>query len=233
MRILRTLAAFGAAVALTVTSAAVAVAVDERSGRVVAADTGDPVAGATVTLYELDTSGGTAAPGAVAGSGITGADGRFSFENTSDPAVEEFFLHVDGGSGYQGGWLSGIGLVASPDDAGTIGRSGDLGDIEVVAIASSDVSGWTVDADSGRALPFVLVIAYEEDYSTRIGFAMSGRDGNFRIDGVDEEFALRFVGLLSWHESGWLGCGGDVVPTPGESCTTSPGDKGDVRLDRL
>lgn len=230
MRISRILAALVATAALTIATAGVAQAVDERSGRVVAADTGDPVAGITVTMYELDTSGTIAAPGAVAGSGVTGADGRFAFEITSAPTVEEFFLHVDGGSAYQGGWLSGVGLVASSADAGTIGRAGDLGDIAVVP---ATVSGRTVDAGTGRAVPFVLVIAYEEDYSTRVGWAVTGVDGRFSIAGVDEEFALRFVGLVTWHESGWLGCGGDVVPTPGESCTTSPGDKGDIALDRL
>ncbi|HEX6197257.1 MAG TPA: hypothetical protein VFZ37_15190 [Jiangellaceae bacterium] len=231
MRISRILAALVATVALTAASTGTAVAADERSGRVLAADTGDPVAGLEVTVYELDTSSGTAEPGAVAGSGLTGGDGRFSFEITADPTVEEFFLFVDGGTDYQGGWYNGTGvLAATPADAGTIGRSGDIGDITVIPIS---VSGRTVDADTGRAVPFVLVIAYEEDYSTVVGWAVSDRAGNFRITGVDEEFALRFAGVLTRHESGWLGCGGDVVPTIGESCTTSPGDKGDIRLDRL
>lgn len=231
MRIFRILAALGAATALTIATAGVAQAVDERSGRVVATGTGDPVAGLEVTVYELDTSGGTAEPGAVAGSGLTGADGRFAFDIVAAPSVEEFFLHVDGGTDYRGGWFNGTGVLAETTaGAGTIGRSGDIGDISVVPLG---VSGRTVDAETGRAVPFVLVIAYEEDYSTRVGWDVSDRDGNFSISGVDEEFALRFVGLLTLHESGWLGCAGDVVPTAAESCTTSRGDKGDISLDRL
>lgn len=231
MRISRILAVFGAAAALTIASAGVAQAVDERSGRVLAADTGDPATGVEVTVYELDTSGGTAEPGAVAGSGLTAADGRFSFEVSADPDVEEFFLFVDGGSNYRGGWYNGTGILAETTaDAGTIGRSGDIGDITVVPVS---VSGRTVDARTGRAVPFVLAIAYEEDYSTVVGWTVSDRNGHFRIGGVDEEFALRFVGVLTRHETGWLACGGDVVPMVGESCTTSPGDKGDIRLDRL
>ena len=219
-----------AATALTVSAVSAAQAADVRSGRVIEAGSGGPVSGLEVTVYELDTSGGTSEPGAVAGSGTTGADGRFAFEIVADPGVEEFFLHVDGGTGYQGGWYgSGGTLVATTAEAGTIGRSGDIGDITVVA---TNVSGRTVDAATGRAVPFVLVIAYQEDYSTRIGAALTNFRGEFTISGVDEEFALRFIGLLTRHESGWLACAGDVVPTPGESCTTSPGDKGDIPLDR-
>jgi len=231
LKLSRALTTITAAAALTISTIGAAQAVEERSGRVIEAGSGDPVPGLEVTVYELDTSGGTAEPGAVAGSGVTGDDGRFAFEIVADPGVEEFFLHVDGGSAYQGGWFNGTGvLAASTADAGTIGRSGDIGDI---AVFQTSVSGRTVDAPTGRALPFVLVIAYQEDYSTRIDWTLSDRNGNFSISGVDEEFALRFIGLLTLHESGWLACAGDVVPTPGESCTTSPGDKGDIPLDRL
>lgn len=37
--------------------------------------------------------------------------------------------------------------------------------------------GRTVDAVRGRPVPFVLVVAYEEDYTTVIGVAISNRRG--------------------------------------------------------
>ena len=103
------------------------------------------------------------------------------------------------------------------------------------AQATTSVSGRTVDADSGRPLPLVVVLAYEEDYSTLLGVGVSRLGGRFVVRGIpadQDEVALRFVGALTRHETGWYGFGGEVVPTVGESGTVGPGDVGDVRLDR-
>ncbi len=94
------------------------------------------------------------------------------------------------------------------------------------------VTGTVVDSTSGKPVRFVLVLAYQEDYSTLIGVTLTSRDGSFGLEVPDEEFALRFVSLPRRYESGWLACDKTVVPTTDESCTTGPGDLGTVLLDR-
>lgn len=230
MRCVRLLLALVAGVTV-IFGGSVAQAADPLTGRVVDSSSGAPVAGVTVTVYELDTSGGVAAPGDAAGSATTGADGRFAVDVTGAPGVEEFFIHV-GGDGHQDGWLNGYGYLADdPGAAATFGASGDLGDIQIF---SSTVQGQTVSAADGGPVPLVIVLVYAEDYATILGWDVTDLQGRFVINGIDrEEISIRFIATFSGRESGWLACDGSVVATEAQSCTTSPGDQGDVPLDRL
>lgn len=94
-------------------------------------------------------------------------------------------------------------------------------------------SGRTVDAATGHGVPFVLVIAYEEDHATPVAMTLTDLRGHYTLRGrFDEEIALRYVGRIPGYESGWQACDKQVVPSTGLSCTTSPRPQGQVMLDR-
>ncbi len=116
--------------------------------------------------------------------------------------------------------------------AGAVSAPAGAAPLPLVDEVGGTVSGQLVDSTSGRPARFVLVIAYQEDYSTVIGATLTSRDGSFALEVPDEELALRFVPIFRRYERGWLACDKTVVPTTGESCTTGPGDLGPIQLDR-
>lgn len=128
--------------------------------------------------------------------------------------------------------LATMTLVGALTSAGPAQAAGPAAGVVAAAPADSTAYGRTVDAATGRGVPFVLVVVYEEDYSTLVGATVSGPRGWFRIRVPDEEFALRYIGRLTRHETGWQACDRSVVPTTGEACTQAPGAQGRILLDR-
>ena len=100
------------------------------------------------------------------------------------------------------------------------------------------VSGTVVDADTDRAVKWAIVLVI--DYDTgEVDAAITDRNGDFTVTGIDgEEFSIVVIGS-SRYESGYVTCPdpvtGDfgVVPTFGEACTLGPSAlTGDILLER-
>lgn len=103
--------------------------------------------------------------------------------------------------------------------------------VPAAAQTTGTLSGRLV-TPAGRPAPFVLVVAYDAIPAQPLAAGFTSRQGAFRLTGIaTEEVGVRVVGGLRF-ESGWVGCGDEVVPTFGEACTHTRTDLGDIVIER-
>lgn len=99
-------------------------------------------------------------------------------------------------------------------------------------------SGRVVDSTSGTALAGVVVEYRDIATLAPLRGDTTDRRGAFRVNrlpaDVEEEYALWVDGSAVGHESGYVGCGFEVVATWGEACSIGSGRySSDVLLDPL
>ena len=64
--------------------------------------------------------------------------------------------------------------------------------------------------------------------------ATTNANGAWRVDGLTwDEYGVKFNGSSVGYETGYLGCGRQVVAAWGDACSVGTGRVGKARLDRL
>lgn len=183
------------------------------SGRILTADTSDPIAGVQVVA--------TAPLGSPSVVATTAADGSWSFTTAGD----EFSLQFTGNADYQSGWYdSCVSDYYVQPASGCTNGPGVVPDLHMFATYAS---GRILDSVSLAGVGGASVEAREADGTTVIASAVTNAAGEYRISGIaTDEIALYVNGAAAGHASGFFGCAGIVATFP-EACTFAPGPQGD------
>jgi hypothetical protein len=97
-------------------------------------------------------------------------------------------------------------------------------------------SGRLVDPATGNPVRGATVKVFEINTDHLLGRDVSGARGYFRIDGLsaaDEELDVRVNGAAVDHETGWVGCHHNVVPSWGAACSFPQGHQTPFRVEHL
>lgn len=96
------------------------------------------------------------------------------------------------------------------------------------------IRGVAVKAGNGAPLSGILVTIRDIDDLSVIGSDVTNANGVYRIDGLTgDEFAVKLNGRSRSFETGFLACGGAVVPTWGQACAAGTGNQIRARLQHL
>lgn len=183
------------------------------TGRVVDFRTGRPARGVRVRL--MSGPGGT-----VIGATTTNSEGRFSVVRTGPKPTGGFYVRIIGDEWVQSGIVGGDASPRSVEwsysyarryhDGATLGR---------VNAHSAFVQGRVVDADTLAPVAGARVNLRRAADNVRVGTALTGSRGYFRIRPIrGEDFNLQVNGLAVGHENGYRACNAQLVPTIGAAC---------------
>lgn len=183
------------------------------TGRVVDFRTGRPARGVRVRL--VSGPGGT-----VIGATTTNSEGRFSVVRTGAKPTGGFYVRIVGDEWVQSGIVGGDTSPRSVewsyaharryDDGAALGR---------INAHSAFVQGRVVDADTLAPVAGARVNLRRAADNVRVGTALTGSRGYFRIRPIrGEDFNLQVNGLAVGHENGYRACNAQLVPTIGAAC---------------
>lgn len=183
------------------------------TGRVVDFRTGRPARGIRVRLV-------TGPGGTVIGAATTNREGRFSVVRTGAKPAGGFYVRIVGDEWVQSGIVDGDTSPRSVQWAYVYARRyNDGAALGRINAHSAFVQGRVVDADTLAPVAGARVNLRRAYDNVRVGTALTGARGYFRIRPIrGEDFNLQVNGLAVGHENGYRACNAQLVPTVGAAC---------------
>ncbi len=185
-------------------------------------------AGLTVKLRKV-TAGNTV--GAVVDTDRTNRKGKFVLHAG---ASGQYVVQVKGAEGFLGGYVGGSPRTAASTKA-TAQRVGSTAALGKIWADPSFIQAKAVDTQTLAPINKVQVTVYANDLTTVLGTDVTGAGGRFKVTGLRcrQLCALYVSGVDTIHETGYVACDKNVVPTWGEACSSALGRIGRVYLEPI